>query len=227
MAATSWRLAAPPASIVHSSVSGAGGVDLSDFDEQRWGGFARHYWRSKIAVERLVREAGFPHWTILRPAAFMENLIRPSYYFADFTSDRLLIAIDPDALVPFVAVDDLGAAAAAAFHDHLRFDHVELELAGDVLSYRGVAQILSAALGSTIVPPGGPEKARAEGLMPEMASAQEFTQAHRVPVSPDAARAPGISTTSFQQWVERAFPASDRDSAPTDHAANRIARPTR
>src|SRR5690606_14249557 len=110
--------------VVHTSVSGAGTVDVERFDEQRWGAHMRHYWRGKAAVEELVR--GLPRWTILRPATFMENFVRPSFYFADMTSDRLLVGVDPDARLPFVAVEDIGAAAAAAFAEPRRFHGVEL-----------------------------------------------------------------------------------------------------
>jgi uncharacterized protein YbjT (DUF2867 family) len=187
--------------IVHTSISGAGSMDLRDYDEDRWGAYPRHYYTSKIAIERLAKEAGFAQWTLLRPTAFMENLIRPSYYFADFTSDRILTAVDPDAPVAFVAVSDIGAAAAVAFADPARFNGVELELASDVLTYREVARIMSDALGTTITPPGGAEQARADGLLPEMAKAQEFAYRNRAVVNPEMAQAMGIRTTSFQQWV--------------------------
>ncbi len=45
---------------VHTSVPGAGTIDVENFDEQRWGVHMGHYWRSKAAVEDIVRAAGFP-----------------------------------------------------------------------------------------------------------------------------------------------------------------------
>jgi uncharacterized protein YbjT (DUF2867 family) len=195
--------------IVHSSVAGSGSIDPSTIDEHRWGAYVGHYWRSKLGVEKLVRDAGFDQWTILRPASFMENLVRPSFYFADLTSDRLLIAIDPDEPVPFVAVEDIGIAAAAAFTGPARFDGMELELVGEVLSYRKVAEILSGVLGTTIVPPSGPDQARADGLFPQMADAQEFSQwnrrEHPQGTGPNTSESMGISMTSFRHWVAKTF----------------------
>jgi uncharacterized protein YbjT (DUF2867 family) len=191
--------------IVHTSVSGTGTIDPDTIDEQRWGSYLPHYFRSKSAVERMAREAGFRHWTILRPATFMENFVRPSVYFADFTSDRLLLAVDADASFSAVAVDDVGVAAAAAFADPARFHQVTLELAGEVLTYRAAAEILSAVLGTTITPPSGPEQARAEGLHPAWAISQEFMQKHPAPARPDDAHALGLPTTTFRQWASRTF----------------------
>lgn len=135
----------------------------------------------------------------------MENLVRPSIYFAGFTSDRLLLAVDADASFPAVTVHDVGVAAAAAFADPARFHQVTLELAGEVLTYRAAAEILSAALGTTITPPDGPEQARTEGLHPAWAISQEFMQRHQAPARPEDAHALGLPTTTFRRWAERTF----------------------
>ncbi|WP_199442105.1 NmrA/HSCARG family protein [Umezawaea beigongshangensis] len=190
---------------VHTSVSGTGTVDADLMDQQRWGTHLPHYYRSKAAVERAVRDAGFPRWTVLRPATFMENFVRPSFYFAGGTSDRLLVAVDPDVRLPFVALDDIGAAAAAAFADPERFHRVELELAGDVLSFRDAAVVLSEVLGTTVELPASPEHARAEGLMAEFSLSQQHMSAHPAPAQPEMATALGLPTTSFREWA-RATP---------------------
>ncbi|MFC4908372.1 NmrA/HSCARG family protein [Actinomadura gamaensis] len=187
---------------VHTSVSGAGTVDAENFDEQRWGAHMGHYWRSKAAVEDLVRAAGFPHWTILRPATFMENFVRPSFYFADLTSDRLLVGVDPAVPLPFVAVDDIGTAAAAAFARPQRFHGTELELAGDILSFHDIAQILSRLLATDIRLPASPEQARTEGLMTELFQAQQYMSAHPAPARPEFAANLGLATTTFHQWAQ-------------------------
>ncbi|MGW0484108.1 NmrA/HSCARG family protein [Nonomuraea sp. NPDC003214] len=187
--------------VVHTSVSGAGTVDVERFDERRWGAHMRHYLRSKAAVEDLVRGAGFPRWTILRPATFMENFVRPSSYFADLTSDRLLVGVDPDVPLPFVAVGDIGAAAAAAFAEPGRFHGVELELAGDVLSFRTAARVLSEALDTTIELPAGPEQALADGLATGLFQAQQYMSAHPAPARPEFAAGLGIPLTGFHQWA--------------------------
>ncbi|MBW4717842.1 NmrA/HSCARG family protein [Saccharothrix sp. SC076] len=178
--------------VVHTSVSGAGTIDVVHFDEQRWGSFVRHYYHSKAAVEDLVRTAGFPQWTILRPATFMENFVRPSPYFADLTSNRLAVAVDLDVAHPFVAVDDIGVAAATAFAEPGRFHGVELELAGDVLTFREAARIL----GAVVEPPQ-----HAEGLPSALFQAQRHMSAHPAPARPRFAENLGLPTTTFTDWA--------------------------
>jgi uncharacterized protein YbjT (DUF2867 family) len=189
--------------IVHTSVSGAGNTE--PIDERRWGAHMAHYWRNKAEVELAIRESGVPRWTILRPATFMENFVRPSPYFAGMVSDRLAVAVDPDVLLAFVAVDDIGAAAAAAFADPARFDGVELELAGDMLTYREVARLLSEAFGTTVTHPEGPAQAREEGMMAEFALAQEYAGNHPAPARPALVRALGLPTTTFATWARQTF----------------------
>lgn len=185
--------------IVHTSVSGAGGRE--PVDEARWGEFTGHYWRSKAAAEQAVRDAGVAHVTILRPSTFMENFVRPSFYFADGTSDHLLVAVDLDVVQPFVAVADIGAAAAAAFADPARFDGVELELAGDLRTFREAAATLGEVLGTPIAVPDSPAQARAEGLADHFALTQQLMSAHPAPARPEFARELGLPTTSFAEWA--------------------------
>src|SRR5205085_8999701 len=57
--------------LVHTSVSNTGDFHtMPGWAEGRWG---RNYWESKADVEDMVRAAGFPVHTILRPAFMMEN----------------------------------------------------------------------------------------------------------------------------------------------------------
>lgn len=185
--------------IVHTSVSGAARTE--PIDEARWGAFMGHYWRSKAAAERAVRDAGAASTTVLRPSTFMENFVRPSFYFADGTSDHLLVALDLDVAQPFVAVDDIGAAAAAAFADPARFDGVALELAGDRLTFREAAAVLSDVLGTTITVPESAEQARAQGLADHFAVSQQLMSAHPAPARPESAQELGLPTTSFATWA--------------------------
>jgi uncharacterized protein YbjT (DUF2867 family) len=168
----------------------------------------RHYWHSKAEAEQAVRDAGVRYRTVLRPSTFMENFVRPSFYYAGWTSDRLLVALDPDIPQAFVAVTDIGAAAAAAFAAPERFDRVELELAGDVLTFREATRILSETWGTPITLPDSPAQARAEGLMPELVLAQEHQNAYPAPARPESVRALGLPTTTFREWAATVAPSS-------------------
>jgi hypothetical protein len=56
----------------------------------------------------------------------------------------------PSTELALVACDDIGVAVAGAIADPVRFDRVELELAGDRLTMRAIAHILSDVLGVSI-----------------------------------------------------------------------------
>lgn len=195
--------AAGVAQFVHTSVSGAGNYarQAPGWQEQRWD---THYWESKAYTEDLVRHASFPYWTLLKPAFFMENFTRPSFLFANWVEDRLLTIIQPATLVSLVAVQDIGAAAAAAFRDPAKFNHVELELASDRLSMREIARVLAAAWHIPLEAPAlTPDEAIAQGMMPVFVSGQQWLNEVGSPARPAQAQALGLPTTSFAAWATK------------------------
>ena len=189
--------------IVHSSVSGAGVQDPAAFDAERWGAFPVHYWRSKQEAEEVVRRSGVASWTILRPATFMENLQAPSIWFIGFTSDQLAFAGSRDLPRPWVAVDDIGAAARAAFADPARFHGIELELAGDLLPMTEAVAILDTVRESPIQMPDTPEQALEWGVSPELATSQRRSDAFPAPARPEMAQALDVPMTTFAEWAQR------------------------
>ncbi|EYF05642.1 Hypothetical protein CAP_2932 [Chondromyces apiculatus DSM 436] len=187
---------------VHTSVSGAG-----EYHRQQpgWGSPESkvHYWESKAYTQDLVREAGFRSFTLLKPGFFMENFVRPSFLFANGVEDRLLTMLAPSTVLSMVAMQDIGAAAAAAFADPVAWNGVELELAGDRLSMREVAVVLSEALGTHIEAPSlTAEEALAQGLWPAFVISQQRMNVVDSPARPEYARALGLATTDFRTWAK-------------------------
>lgn len=149
-------------------------------------------------LEDQVREAGFPFWTILRPAFFMENI---PYVVRE---DRLITAYAPDAPVPMVAVSDIGAAVAAAFQERDKFSGATIELAGDFVTMPEVAAILSAAWRRTFdAPTLTPAEVLAEGFMVPMVEAQEWHNEVGLPARPEVARSFDLRITPLKQWAEQ------------------------
>lgn len=148
-------------------------------------------------LEDEVRNAGFAHWTILRPAFFMENI---PYIMRD---DRLVTAYAPDAPVPMIAVSDIGTAVAAAFFAPDTFDGRTIELAGELLTMPEVATILSDVWGTKLEAPAlTPLEVIAEGFMVPMVEAQEWHNEVGLPARPHVAQSLGITTTSLKKWAE-------------------------
>ncbi|MZD08577.1 NmrA family NAD(P)-binding protein [Streptomyces sp. SID5785] len=187
---------------VHTSVTGAGQhTQVPGWAEGRWE-FMAPTLDTKAAVQDLVRNAGFPRWTLLKPGFFMENLL-PSmaYLFPRGIDGGLITLIKPDTRLSLTAVADIGTAASAAFGDPDRFHTVELELASEYRSMAEVADILSHVLGRPITAPELTlEQALAAG-MPPMGASGTWLNAAGQPGRPEFARALGLPLTRFEDWV--------------------------
>ncbi|MEV4147506.1 NmrA family NAD(P)-binding protein [Amycolatopsis sp. NPDC049691] len=184
---------------VHTSVSGAGQHrSVPGWAEGRWASM-EHYLETKTAIQDRVRDAGFAHWTVLKPGFFMENFLPPSFLLPH---GRLVTTIKPSTELALVAVDDIGAAAAAAFADPARFDGVELELASELMTMTRVAGILSEALGVELTAPDmTAEEAIAAGA-PAFAVRHAWQNEVGHPARPEFARALGIPLTTFADWAK-------------------------
>ncbi|MBM7115048.1 NmrA/HSCARG family protein [Archangium primigenium] len=186
---------------VHTSVSGAGDFQRNapGWKEGRWD---VHYWESKASIEALVRDAGFRSWTVLKPAFFMENFVRPSALFAHGTGDRLMTVLKPQTVIALIAVKDIGEAGAAALLAPEKFHRVELELAGERLTMTDIARILGEAWNvSPEAPDITPEEALAQGMPP--AFVKNYQQLNEVgsPATPEQARSLGLPLTDFKTWA--------------------------
>lgn len=187
---------------IHTSVSGAGAHHRRAPGWEAERGPTRNYWESKAYTQELVKSAGFRFWTLVKPAFFMENFVRPSMMFEGGTGARLLTTIAPDTELALVAVQDIGAVAAAAVQDPSRFHGVELELASERLTMRRIARALARALDLPVEAPSlTVDEAIARGVMPAIARSHDRLNRHGSPATPEAARALGIPLTDFETWL--------------------------
>ncbi|MEV3963813.1 NmrA family NAD(P)-binding protein [Nocardia sp. NPDC050193] len=190
--------------LVHTSVSGAGQHrELPGWAEGRWAATAPSM-EAKTAIQDRLRTAGFRYWTLLKPGFFMENFL-PSmaYLFPRGVAGGLVGVLKPDARLSLAAVDDIGAAAAAAVLAPERFDRVELELASDYLSMSEIAEVLTRALGTPVAAPDMTEEQAVAAGMPPMGAGLEFINTVGQPARPEYARALGLPLTSFEEWAGR------------------------
>ncbi|MFB9660365.1 NmrA/HSCARG family protein [Glycomyces mayteni] len=197
-------LAAGVPQFVHTSVSGAGQhTEVPGWDEGRWDYMAPTL-GAKAAVQDRLREAGFAHWTLLKPAFFMENFL-PSmaFLFPRGLDGGLVSVLHPHTRLSLIAADDVGAAAAAALAEPGRLDGVELELAGDFLSMDEIAETLSAALGRRFAAPDMDEAEALAAGMPPMGASHQWMNDVSQPARPEFARALGLPLTDFATWTKR------------------------
>jgi uncharacterized protein YbjT (DUF2867 family) len=189
---------------VHTSVSSAGDHrSMPGWAEGRWD---RQYWESKADIDDRVRTAGFRYWTVLKPATFMDNLLGWSAMFGDWSDGTIVTSLAADTEIALIAVDDIGAAAAAAFADPDRLHGLDVQLAGDVLTMTQMAAILSEVLGRHIEAPVlTAAEAVERGMHPAMTTMMEWTDEVGNPARPEDARRLGLPTTDFRTWAARAF----------------------
>ena len=90
-------------------------------------------WDAKIEVARGMRELGLP-LTVLRPMAFMELMVDPTFFPQSSTWYTMPKLVGLDCRIPWLSVRDLGAIAALAFADPEHFIGKDLRLAADVKS---------------------------------------------------------------------------------------------
>ncbi len=101
---------------------------------------------NKWRIEETVRGLRFPSHVILRPVAFMENLLAPF----SLQGDTLTWALGPATKLQMIAVDDIGWFGARAFTDAAALNRREIDIAGDQRTMPEAAEILTKALGRPI-----------------------------------------------------------------------------
>jgi uncharacterized protein YbjT (DUF2867 family) len=104
---------------------------------------------NKDRVEEVVRGLGFPSWVILRPVFFMENLASP-WFKPAIDDGTLALGMGGDTPLQMVAVEDIGKYGRLAFDDHAALNGQAIDFAGDSLTPKEIAALLSEATGRAI-----------------------------------------------------------------------------
>lgn len=172
------------------------------WNERRW---SRSYWNSKSAVIQMVREAGFPFWTILKPSLMMENLLPPkaAYLFPTLESGRLDTAYGPETRLHIVTAADVGKFAAAAFADPSRFHKAEIDLASDALTLAEIAETISKVTGKTVVARNRPpQELLDEGQPPGTVNSQEWAGVEGYNVDIEKTKSLGLPLVHFDEWAQ-------------------------
>lgn len=189
---------------VHTSVARADEhASFAGWDEDRW---FRGYWESKAAVNDLVRAAGFPHWTILKPAFMMDNFILPKVQgmFPQVRNGVLQTAMTADTRLDLIAAEDVGRFAAAAFADPRRFDRQAIPLASESLTMKQVADVLATVSNHTVIARSlDPAEMVRLGANPGLVSSQEWASVEGYQVDIASLTRWAIPLMSFEAWLRR------------------------
>lgn len=189
---------------VHTSVCEAG--EHTRFPRWDTGYWWQKYWTDKWDIEEAARNAGFPHWTVLKPAFMMDNFVQPKaqFMFPHLREGKILTALLPETRLQLIAAADVGAFARVAFERPDTFDRKNIDLAAESLTMGDVAATLSRVWSNKVEAVSvSPEAAVAAGLYPGWVRSQEWTNAWGYRADIKALADYGVSLTSFAEWAQR------------------------
>ncbi|WP_426747544.1 NmrA family NAD(P)-binding protein [Myxococcus faecalis] len=199
---------------VHTATSGVGDHrNIEGWAEGRW---KEHevYWENKLATCERVRSAGFRHWTLILPATFMDHAMLDTSAFVD--GHRWVTVLEADRPIPLIAPEDVGNASAAALLNPARFHGVTLQLAGDVLTPRQMAEVLSRVDAKTYtVQSSTIEEAVAAGLHPGVARGLTYMNVAPALARPELASDLGLSLMRFEPWLRQRRIQANREALST------------
>lgn len=191
--------------VVHTSVARAGDHEnFIGWDEGRWEPL---YWQNKAAVNEMVKTLGFRHWVILKPALIMEDLIPPmaDAMFPSLSQDgRFVTAIELDTQLDWIAAQDIGAFAAAAFTDPARFHGHEIDLAAESVNLVELAAKLTEGTGKPVSAVAlSEDEMLAQGHHPLHVSSQVWDNVEGYKVNLDAVRSWGVPLTTLNEFIQQ------------------------
>ena len=189
---------------IHTSVCEAG--KHSGFPRWDSGYWWQKYWTDKCEIEEAVRNAGFAHWTVLKPAFMMDNYAQPKaqHMFPQLKNGKIITALLPETRLQLIAGDDVGAFARAAIANPDLFDLKNIELAAEALTMNEVAAALSQRLHRTVRAESvSPREARAAGMLPGWVRTQEWINEVGYRADIPALATYRLSLTPFVDWIDR------------------------
>jgi len=158
-------------------------------------GMGQKHFESKWVVEQHLHASGLP-FTILRPAAFMENTAwqKPAISHGVYTG----MGLGPEKTLQTVAVDDIGGFAALVFASREQYLGKTIELSGDELTETQMAATLSRVIGRPVTLGTGERKGPSDD---EMKAMRDFFNGPAYNADIPALRKlyPGLHT--FESWL--------------------------
>jgi len=139
-------------SIVLSSAASANKREYWDDEYVKQLGM-QWYFAAKFEVEKLVRDAGFESYTILRPAWIIHDFFLPAarFNFPNLaTKGEIDHAYDEGIKSSYTDCFDIGRYAAAALQDPVKFKNEEIDLGGELLTIEEVRDILARVSGREV-----------------------------------------------------------------------------
>ncbi len=164
---------------------------------------------AKSHIETVLKSFGFPHYTILRGASFMDNFLAPKVFmYGSLCATGVWnIAFLPGVKIPYVDANDIASFAVVVFQDPGRFNGKEINIAGEELTPEEVVEQLQEAVGEgsrfEFVPVTDEEIEQRKGMGDPMITAQLALRELPKFVKVEETKEWGIRMTTFKEFLER------------------------
>jgi uncharacterized protein YbjT (DUF2867 family) len=158
---------------------------------------------NKWRVEETVRQLGFPSYTILRPAFFMENFLSP-WFKPGIDQGKLFVALKPQTVLQMIAVEDIGKYGCWAFENYHALNGRAVDIAGDAKTMPEAAAIIGRAAGRPVQFVPVPIEEVRKGSMDFAIMLEWFDQTGYNADMAARARESGINPTTLAQWAAAA-----------------------
>jgi uncharacterized protein YbjT (DUF2867 family) len=172
------------------------------------------YWTDKWDIEEAVRNAGFEAWTVLKPTVFMANFAatKAAFLLPSLKHGKIASVWKANTPLHLISDDDIGEFACAAFQNPTKFNHKNIDLAGEILTTAQIAATLSKVLNKKVeVIELTTEEAVAQGLPLMLVRSSEWTNQVGYYADIDALKSYGIPLHSFEQWIQKHLAEIDID----------------
>ncbi len=186
--------AAKQARVKHFVYSSVGGAERSS---------GVPHFETKWVLEQYIRKLNLPA-TILRPVSFMEN-----YYMAQvekgILKGRLVDGVRADKPYQLIAVDDIGAFAAAVFERGDEMLGQAYEIAGDEVTNLEVAATFGRVMGRPVKFTRIPLLLLRVGAGPDVALMYKWfnQQGYQADIPALGRTFPEVSLTLLEEWIRR------------------------
>ncbi len=186
--------------VVHTSISGTTVFPRWDKHPSLASLFDQKY-----AIEELVRNGGFHHWTILHPCWFMENFVEPlaTLMAPGLKYGKLFGIMHPDTPLKMNSGADTALFARSAFEEPDRFHAKDINIAAEECSWNQIAATLSNALGKEVTyEQVTRQQAIDRGLLKEIVNGIEWFDETGFGFDLRETLHYGIPLKTFRQWVD-------------------------
>jgi hypothetical protein len=106
-------------------------------------GSGQPVWDEQLQVRELLRSQRQTRWVIVSTGMFTSYLFEPDFGVVDVPARRVLALGDADYALTLTTPQDIGTLTAAIFCHRPEYQNQVVYVAGDTLSYRQLAELLS------------------------------------------------------------------------------------